>query len=121
VAAWRIIRRHILNSLRGTNRYPGIKSLVKLLKDTRRYILNLDKVEESSVEALSAYFETHREQAEPPTEEFMTAYYETYQSFGEPPSEVFVRQYLERYKEKLYLIRNAAEREHFLTVPVQKG
>lgn len=36
VAAWRIIRRHIMKSLHGTNPYPGfngIKLLFKLLKD----------------------------------------------------------------------------------------
>jgi adenylate kinase family enzyme len=124
VAAWRILRRHILNSLRGQQPYPGIngiKSLIKLLKDTRRYILNLDKVEESSVEALRAYFETHREQAAPPTEEFMEAYFKTYQKFAEPPSEAFVQLYLERYKGKLYIVRNTTDRERLLTLSVQKG
>ena len=117
VAAWRMIRRHALNSLRGTNLYPGIngvKALFKLLKDTRRYILNLDNSDTPSVEALFRYLETHRDMVEPPTEDFMKAYFETYQEFAEPPTEEFVQLYLERYKEKLFLIRNTTERERLL-------
>src|ERR1700692_3169235 len=45
IAAWRIIYRHVSNSLHGTNAYPGIngiKLLFLLLKGARRYYLNLD-------------------------------------------------------------------------------
>jgi len=117
VAAWRMIRRHVLNSLLGTNPYPGIngvKSLFKLLKYTRRYILNLDRADESSIEALHMYLETHREGASPPTEDFVQAYFETYQKFAILPTGEFVRMYLERYKEKLFLIRNTIDRGHLL-------
>ncbi|HTK10063.1 MAG TPA: hypothetical protein VL485_23015 [Ktedonobacteraceae bacterium] len=68
VAAWRIIRRHILNSLRGNQQYPrinGVKLLCKLLKDTRRYILNPDHTDKSSVETLHMYLETHRDLTTP--------------------------------------------------------
>ncbi len=117
VATWRLIHRHILNSLRGTQLYPGIqgiKALFKLVKDTRRYILNLDSTDTSSAEALHRYLETHRETAVPPTEDFLKVYFETYQKLALPPTEEFVRMYLERYKEKLFLIRNMTDREHLL-------
>lgn len=117
VAAWRMIRRHILNSLRGANPYPGIsgiKGLFKLLKYAHRYILNLEHVDKSSIEALHVYLETHREEAAPPTEDFLNAYLEAYGKFVVPPAEAFVRMYLERYKEKLFLIKNKADRERLL-------
>jgi hypothetical protein len=58
---------------------------------------------------------------EPLTEDSLKAYYETYKELSEPPAEEFVRLYLEKYQEKLYFIRNAAEREQFLTFAMQKG
>lgn len=124
VAAWRILRRHIWNSLRGQQRYPGIngmKSLVKLLKDNRRYILNLDGRDPLLAEKLARCIETHQAMNEPLTEDSLKAYYETYKELSEPPAEEFVQFYLEKYQEKLYLIRNEAERERFLTFATQKG
>lgn len=124
VAAWRMLRRHIWNSLRGQQRYPGIdgiRSLIKLMKDTRRYILNVEHGIKPPVDALFKYLETHQEESEPPTEGFLQTYIEIYGELIIPPTEEFVRLYLERYKQKLYLIRNAAERERFLTFATQKG
>lgn len=121
VAAWRILRRHIWNSLRGQQRYPGIdgiRSLLKLLKDTRRSILNLNRLDSSLVQSC---LQTCQEMVEHLTEDALTMYFETYQELSLFPSEEFVRLYLERYKEKLYLIRNEAERERFLTFAKQKG
>lgn len=114
VAAWRIVHRHVSNSLHGTQRYPGIngiKALFKLLQGARRYILNLGQVDSSLVEALSLYLQTHRESAAPPTEAFLKAYFELYRGLAIPPTEAFVRVHLERYKEKLFLIRNITDRE----------
>jgi len=122
-AAWRMVHRHILNSLHGTNPYPGIqgvKALFKLVKDTRRYILNLDDANTASVEALHRYLETHQEFAAPLTEDFLKTYFETYQEFAVPPTEEFVRMYLERYKEKLFLIRNATDRERLFELLVKR-
>ena len=117
VASWRILRRHLLNSLRGTQSYPGIngiKSLFKLLAYTGRYYLNQDHVTRPSIESLQRYLETYREIAAPPTEEFMQKYVETYREIVVPPTEKFMQRYLERYKEKLFLIRNMTDREHLL-------
>lgn len=74
VAAWRIISRHILNSLRRTQAYPGLNGIrlfFKLLMYTRRFYLNRDGAGKYSVEVLWKYCEAHREIAKPPTEEFM--------------------------------------------------
>lgn len=114
VAAWRIIHRHISKSLHGTNPYPSVKLLFKLLKDTRRYLLNEESSEIPTMESLWVYLEQYREIAEPPTEEFMKMYFETYREIAAPPTEEFVRRYLERYKEKVFLVRNNADREHLI-------
>lgn len=106
VAAWRIISRHILNSLRGTQAYPGINGirlLFKLLIYARRYYLNQDKTAKPSIEPLE-------DVEKPPTEEFM----QKYQEVIIPPSAEFVREYLERYKERVFLVKNRADRERLL-------
>ena len=114
VAAWRIISRHILNSLRGTQAYPGINGirlLFKLLTYTRRYYLNQEQAAKYSIESLQEYCETHREVATPPTEDFMQSYVETYRGVAVPPSAEFAQRYLERYKEKVFVVRDGADRE----------
>ncbi len=119
VAAWRMICRHVLNSLRGTNQYPGIngvKALFKLLKYNRRYILNLDQSNIDAIEDIHAYLEMHRDEAVPPTEDFLKAYLKTYQEFIAPPAESFVRMYLESYKDKTFLIRNKVDRERLFAL-----
>lgn len=117
IAAERIIRRHILNSLRGTQLYPGIngiKLLFKLLKDTRRYYLNQKLIGNPSIETLHSYLEAHLEIVAPPTEDFARMYFETYREVVAPPSEKFVRMYLDRYKEKIFLVKDMADRERLL-------
>ncbi len=39
VAVYRIVRRHIVLSLAGTNRHPGVKKLARFAWETRRYYL----------------------------------------------------------------------------------
>ncbi len=114
VAAWRIVYRHISNSLRGTNPYPGIngvKALFKLLLYTRRYYLNQDNTNRPSIESPERFQNTSQEIAIAPTEEFFKRYVETFQEFTVPPTEKFVRMYLEKYKEKVVLVKNTADRE----------
>ena len=123
IAALRIICRHISKSLRGTNPYPGInglKLLFKLLKDTRHYYLNSDHADRPTVESLHMYIETHREIAAPPTEEFMWMYFETYREVAAPPTEEFLQRYLEIYKEKVFLVKNMADRERLLEILKQR-
>jgi len=114
VAVWRIIYRHISNSLRGTNSYPGIRLLFLLLKGSLRYYLNLDRADIPSIEAIRAYVEAHREIAIPPTEEFVQMYIETYQGITAPPTEEFAQKYLETYKEKVLIIKNTIDQEQLL-------
>ncbi|HEU5227162.1 MAG TPA: hypothetical protein VFU49_05065 [Ktedonobacteraceae bacterium] len=119
VAVWRMLRRHLLNSLHGTNPYPGLnglKALVKLAKDTRRYLLNVDHVDPTAVEALSRYLETHQEEISPPTGDFLQEYLERYQELTAPPSEEFVRLYLERYQQKVLFVKNATDRERLFEI-----
>lgn len=114
VAAWRIIYRHISKSLCGTNPYPGVNGIMllfKLLKDTRCYLLNIESSDIPAMESLQVYLERYREIACPPTEEFMRMYFETYREIACPPTEEFVRRYLEKYKEKVFLVKNTADRE----------
>lgn len=77
------------------------------------------------------YLEMYQELSAPPTEEFIKNYRETYKDGVEPPPLAFLRmhhdafreatepkqtlnftlKYLEKYKEKIYVIKNKAERE----------
>ncbi|GLV53880.1 hypothetical protein KDH_07310 [Dictyobacter sp. S3.2.2.5] len=110
----RMVRRHVLNSLRGTQDYPGlngIKLLIKLMKDTRHYYLNQSDKEVPSAKSLQNYIEQHAEIASPPTKEFMSEYVSTYREFIIPPTAQFVTDYLERYKEKVILINDRADRD----------
>lgn len=123
VAAWRMIRRHVLNSLRGANPYPGlngIQLLFKLLKDARRYYLN-ENSPGLSEQSLQTCLEAHQQVTTPLTEEFMQMYFETHQALAVPPTEKFVRMYLEMYKGKVFLVRNAADRERLITLAILKG
>ena len=120
VAAWRIISRHISKSLRGTNPYPGIdgvKSLFKLLKDTRDYCLN--KESSDTEESIRMYLEEYGESAEPPDTERLLARLEKYGDVSLAPTAAFVRRYLEQYQEKVFLVRNNADRERLLGLLTQ--
>ncbi|GCE09434.1 hypothetical protein [Dictyobacter aurantiacus] len=118
----RMVRRHVLNSLRGTQDYPGlngIKLLIHLMKGTRRYYLNQSDKEVPSAKSLHDYIEQHAKIADPPTKEFVSKYVSTYGEFIIPPTAQFVTDYLERYKEKLILINDKAGRERFLALLTQ--
>lgn len=123
VLAQRMIRRHILNSLRGTQAYPGlngIKSLTKLVKYTRRYCLNQCDKEIPSAKSLHKYIEVHSEIADPPSKEFINRYVSTYGELIAPPTIQFVTEYLERYKEKVIFIKNRADRERLFELLMKK-
>ncbi|GHO85056.1 hypothetical protein KSZ_30620 [Dictyobacter formicarum] len=123
VLAQRMIRRHVLNSLRGTQDYPGlngIKALIKLIKDTRSYCLNQCDKEIPSAKSLHEYIELHTEIADPPSKEFVSTYVSTYGELIIPPSAQFVAEYLERYKEKVIFINNRADRERLFELFMKK-
>jgi adenylate kinase family enzyme len=117
VAAWRIIRRHITRSLHGTNPYRGVhgvKLLFKLVKDTRRTALNKVRSDTAIAECMRKYLEERRGCADPPTPESVGRDVEKYLMISVPPTAEFVRRYLEKYQEKVFLVRNNADRERLL-------
>lgn len=118
VAAWRIVRRHLVNSLRGTQRYPGIdglKALLYLLKGARRYYVN--QANSELLSSLQAFVEAQRNRREPPDPAYLLIQFKTY-PFASPPTAHFVRTYLEKYQAKVFIVRNASDRArlfHLLT------
>lgn len=118
VAAWRIIRRHIYKSIQGTNQYPGIKSLLLLLKGTRDYCLN--KCSADTAKSIERYLEEHEESVEPLDAAHLLARLEKYGlEIIYAPTEEFVRRYLEKYQPKVIRVRNKADRKHLLELLAQ--
>jgi adenylate kinase family enzyme len=116
LAIWRIIRRHITRSLHGTNPYPGlngIKLLFQLLKYPRRYALN--KVADIALaECMRQYLEEQKARVGPPTPESVSRDVEKYLGIAVPPTAAFVHKYLEKYREKVFIVRNRADRKRFI-------
>ena len=117
VAVWRIIRRHITKSLHGTNPYPGVngvKALFKLIEYPRKYSLNKVGADTPVAECMRRYLEEQKVSADPPTPESVSRDVEKYLSISVPPTAEFVRRYLEKYQEKVFIVRNNAERERLI-------
>jgi GTPase SAR1 family protein len=122
VAAWRIIRRHIIKSMRGINPYPGfngIRLLFKLLKDNRRHYLNKVAPHSPQAEFMRWYIEEYREYREPPAAELLLECLERY-GVSFPPTAEFVHKYLEKYKKKVIVVRNNADRDRLLAMLAEK-
>jgi adenylate kinase family enzyme len=118
-AAYRIVRRHIVKSLRGINPYPGIRSLISFLKNSRRYYLNQCHLD--LIEAMNRCLEEQRTGTEPLDAERLLARLETYGvEIIRPPTAEFMRQYLEKYKQKLIVVRNNADRASLLDFLAQQ-
>ena len=62
------------------------------------------------------YLEERRGCADPPTPESVGRDVEKYLMISVPPTAEFVRRYLEKYQEKVFLVRNNADRERLLEV-----
>ena len=117
VAAWRIIRRHVTKSLHGTNPYPGVNGvrlLFKLITYARMHSLNKVSADTPLAECMCRYLEEQKERADPLTPESVSRDVEKYLSISVPPTAEFVRRYLEKYQEKVFLVRNNADRERLL-------
>ncbi len=112
VAAWRMLYRHIMATLHGTNRYPGFKSLYALLTSSRRYYLNINK-RPAIAELMHSYLEQHTSTL-PPTRQEVIEQLETYSALILPPTIEFVRSYLEKYGEKVIVVRTNADRARLL-------
>lgn len=115
-AAYRIIRRHIIKSLQGTNRHPGLKRLYVFLKGERKYYLR--KCDAHTAELARSYLVEHEGRAEPLDAEGLRLHREKYGLdiiFGGPTPE-FLRSYLKKYQQKVILVRNKAERKQLFEV-----
>lgn len=108
-AAYRIVHRHIVKSLRGINPHPGIRSLISFLRSSRRYYFN--QCRPDLVETINRCLEEQRTSTEPLDAERLLARLETYgiEIIGSPTA-AFRRQYLEKYKQKLIVVRNNTDR-----------
>ena len=118
-AAYRIIHRHVVKSLRGINPHPGIRSLITFLRNNRPYYLNQCRPE--LVETMNRCIEEQRTSAEPIDAERLLVRLETYGiEIIRPPTATFVRQYLEKYKQKLIIVKNNVERARLLQFLAQQ-
>lgn len=115
-AVYRIIRRHIMKSLQGTNRHPGIKKLYFFLKGESNYYLN--RCDAHTAELVRRYLVEHEGRVEPLDAEGLRIHREQYGLdivFGGPTPE-FVRSYLKKYHQKVILVRNTADRKYLFEV-----
>ena len=118
-AAYRIVRRHIVKSLRGINRHPGIRSLIFFLMNSRRYYLN--QCRSDLVEAMNRCLHEQRTSMEPLDAERLLARLEKYGvEIIRSPTTAFMRQYLEKYKQKLIVVRNNTDRARLLDFLAQQ-
>lgn len=109
-AARRIVQRHVVNTVRGTNHYPGIKNFMALLRGARAYYLNQRP---DTVAAVQAY---QRELAEwtPPTPDSIRRRLEQYPTLIIPPTAAFVRAYLAPYRDKLTIVTTPTDQQQFV-------
>lgn len=110
VAAWRIVRRHVANSLRGTNEYPGIKPLLNLLRYARRFYRNQRPDTDEAVRRYFAAYPTNT----PRTPDAVLRRLEAYSALVIPPTAACARRYLQPYQHKLMIVRNNADRKRLL-------
>lgn len=118
-AVYRIIRRHIIKSLQGTNRHPGIKRLYVFLKGESKYYLR--RCDAHSTELARRYLIEHEKRIEPFDVEGLRLHREQYGLdiiFGGPTPE-FLRSYVKKYHQKVILVRNKADRKHLFDVLAQ--
>lgn len=112
-AAYRIVRRHIIKSLKGINPHPGIRSLISFWMGSRRFYRN--QCDQRLVEAMNRCLEKQRADTEPLDAERLHVRLETYgRELMSPPTINFVRQYLEKYKQKLIVVRSNADRARLI-------
>ncbi|GHO98046.1 hypothetical protein KSF_080940 [Reticulibacter mediterranei] len=117
VTAWRIVRRHIIKSVRRINPYPT-RLLYGFLKNTYDYIVNRCTAERADV--MRAYLAEHGATIEPPVADLLLMRLEQYE-LDIPPTAEFVHKYLEKYKEKVIVVRNNADRDRLLAMLTEKA
>jgi hypothetical protein len=110
-AAWRIVYRHIVATLRGTNAYPGMRLLIDLLGYARGFYQNRHTDPDGAMRAL---LEAHDVMALPPDPQEVQALMERYHALAIPPTAAFVREYLQKYQTKVLIVRTRAERDRLV-------
>ena len=118
VAAWRIICRHIIKSLQGTNPYKG-QSLFNFLQFTHHYYKDTIRSDTVVVEAVRVYLAEQAEDVEPPDAEILVARLEKCM-LEIPITAEFVRIHLEKYKDKVVVVKNNADREHLFKLLMER-
>lgn len=120
-AAWRIVRRHVVASLRGTNQYPGWngwKALFNLLRYARSYYLN-QRLDTAAAERL--FLAERSAMTELSDTDAVIAYTEKHAALVIPPSAQFVRLYLAVYGGKVVWVKNAAHQKRLLNLLEQSS
>ena len=119
VAAWRIILRHVVKSLHGTNPYKGVKSLFNFLQFARHYYKDAIRPDTPVVEAVRVYLAEQAEDAELPRAEILVARLATCMR-DIPITAEFVRIHLEKYKDKVVVVKNNADRERLFKLLMER-
>ena len=110
VAVWRIILRHVVKSLHGTNPYKGVKSLFTFLQFARYYYKDTIRPDTPVVEAVRVYLSEQAEDTELPSAEILVARLKKCM-FEIPITAEFVHIHLEKYKDKVVVVKSGADRE----------
>ena len=76
--------------------------------------LNKVSADTPLAECMRRYLEEQKKRVDPPTPESVSRDVEKYLTISVPPTAEFVRRYLEKYQEKVFLVRNNADRERLL-------
>lgn len=117
IAAWRIVIRHIFTTLRGTNEYPGLRLLIKLLIYAHAFYHNRHN---QHAELMRQCLAAQRAIPLPPSTDAMVQHLETYHPVSIPPKIAFMRSYLEKYQDKVVVLRAKADYERLLTRLVRR-
>ena len=110
IAAWRIIRRHVVKSLQGTNPYSGVKPLFNFLQFTRHYYKDTIRPNTPVAEAVRMYLAEQAEDTEPFDAELLVARLKKCM-LEIPITAAFVRIHLGKYQDKVVIVKNNADRK----------
>ncbi len=112
VAAWRIIRRHIIKSLLRTNPYPT-KLMYGFLRFTHSYYAGKVWSDSDQARTVREFLVEQKDCSEPIQPEVLLRQFIKYRNTI-PASAEFTRLYLDKYREKLFIVRGNPDREQLL-------
>lgn len=105
VAAWRIIKRHISTTLRGTNEYPDLH----LLLGYSPMQMATTVTGATNCPTLWSRASQRSAMALPPTTEAMVQHLKAYHPVSIPPTVAYVRSYVEKYQDKVVVVKTKAD------------